>query len=63
MNAIIIEDEYLAAAELERLLGEVAPEITILTKLDSVSESVKWLKKNKADVIFHGYSSGGRAEF
>ena len=48
MNAIIIEDEYLAAAELERLLGEVAPEITILTKLDSVSESVKWLKKNKA---------------
>ena len=52
MNAIIIEDEYLAAAELERLLGEVAPEITILTKLDSVSESVKWLKKNKADVIF-----------
>lgn len=25
MNAIIIEDEYLAAAELERLLGEVAP--------------------------------------
>ena len=63
MNAIIIEDEYLAAAELERLLGEVAPEITILTKLDSVSESVKWLKKNKADVIFYGYSSGGRAEF
>ena len=52
MNAIIIEDEYLAAAEFERMLGEVAPEITILTKLDSVSESVKWLKKNKADVIF-----------
>lgn len=52
MNAIIIEDEYLAAAELERLLGEVAPSMTILTKLDSVSESVKWLRKNKADVIF-----------
>lgn len=63
MNAIIIEDEYLAAAELERLLGEVAPEITILTKLDSVSESVKWLKKNKSRCDFHGYSSGGRAEF
>ena len=51
MNAIIIEDEYLAAAELERLLGEVAPEITILTKLDSVRGS-----------DFYGYSSGGRAE-
>ena len=63
MNAIIIEDEYLAAAELERLLGEVAPEITILTKLDSVSESVKWLKKNKADVIFMDIHLGDGQSF
>ena len=63
MNAIIIEDEYLAAAELERLLGEVAPEITILPKLDSVSESVKWLKKNKADVIFMDIHLGDGQSF
>ena len=63
MDAIIIEDEYLAAAELERLLGEVAPEITILTKLDSVSESVKWLKKNKADVIFMDIHLGDGQSF
>lgn len=63
MNAIIIEDEYLAAAELERLLGEVAPEITILTKLDSVSESVKWLKKNKTDVIFMDIHLGDGQSF
>lgn len=63
MNAIIIEDEYLAAAELERLLGEVAPEITILTKLDSVSGSVKWLKKNKADVIFMDIHLGDGQSF
>ena len=63
MNAIIIEDEYLAAAELERLLGEVAPEITILTKLDSVSESVKWLKKNKAEVIFMDIHLGDGQSF
>ena len=63
MNAIIIEDEYLAAAELERLLGEVAPEITILTKLDSVSESVKWLKKNKADMIFMDIHLGDGQSF
>jgi len=63
MNAIIIEDEYLAAAELERLLGEVAPEITILTKLDSVSESVKWLKKNKVDVIFMDIHLGDGQSF
>ena len=63
MNAIIIEDEYLAAAELERLLGEVAPNMTILTKLDSVSESVKWLKKNKADVIFMDIHLGDGQSF
>ena len=63
MNAIIIEDEYLAAAELERLLGEVAPEITILTKLDSVSGSVKWLKKTKADVIFMDIHLGDEQSF
>ena len=63
MNAIIIEDEYLAAAELERLLGEVAPEITILTKLDAASESVKWLKKNIADVIFMDIHLGDGQSF
>ena len=63
MNAIIIEDEYLAAAELERLLGEVAPSMTILTKLDSVSESVKWLRKNKADVIFMDIHLGDGQSF
>ena len=63
MNAIIIEDEYLAATELERLLGEVAPEITILATLDSVSESVKWLKKNKAEVIFMDIHLGDGQSF
>ena len=46
MNAIIIEDEYLAAAELERLLGEVAPEITILTKLE--------IRDGGGCCLFHG---------
>ena len=63
MNAVIIEDEYLAASELERLLGEVAPDVAILAKLDSVSESVKWLKKNKVDLIFMDIHLGDGQSF
>ena len=63
MNAVIIEDEYLAASELERLLGEVAPDVAILAKLDSVSESVKWLRKNKVDVIFMDIHLGDGQSF
>lgn len=63
MNAVIIEDEYLAATELERLLGEVAPGIAILAKLDSVSESVKWLRKNRADVLFMDIHLGDGQSF
>lgn len=63
MNAVIIEDEYLAATELERLLGEIAPEVVILAKLDSVSESVKWLKKNKTELIFMDIHLGDGQSF
>lgn len=63
MNAVIIEDEYLAASELERLLGEVAPDVVILAKLGSVSESVTWLRKNKVDVIFMDIHLGDGQSF
>lgn len=52
MKAIIIEDETLAAERLEKLLKEVAPEIAVEAKLGSIKESVKWLSKNKVDLIF-----------
>ena len=41
MKAAIIEDEPLAIAELENLLGEVAPDVRIVARLDSVAESVR----------------------
>lgn len=63
MNAVIIEDEYLAASELERLLGEVAPDVVILAKLGSVSESVAWLRKNRAEVIFMDIHLGDGQSF
>ncbi len=52
MNYLIIEDEKIAAEKLEEMLKEVQPECTILAKIGSVKESVKWLMRNKADLIF-----------
>jgi DNA-binding LytR/AlgR family response regulator len=52
MKALIIEDEALAAERLELMLAEVDPGIKVLAKLGSVTESVKWLMQNQADVIF-----------
>ncbi|WP_294140902.1 LytTR family DNA-binding domain-containing protein [uncultured Sanguibacteroides sp.] len=63
MNAIIIEDEYLAATELEVMLKEVAPDIKIEVKLDSVADSVKWLKKNRTDLIFMDIHLGDGQSF
>lgn len=52
MKALIIEDEALAAERLELMLAEVDPGIKVLAKLGSVTDSVKWLMQNQADVIF-----------
>ena len=42
MNAIIIEDEQIAAQNLKRLLVETAPEIQVSDILQSVEESVEY---------------------
>ncbi|MCG8701209.1 MAG: LytTR family DNA-binding domain-containing protein [Bacteroidales bacterium] len=52
MNSIIIEDEKLAALNLERMINKVQPNICIVNKLGTVRDSVNWLKNNKVDVIF-----------
>ncbi len=52
MNVLIVEDEALAADRLENMLKEITPDITVLAKLGSVKESVKWLMLNTADLIF-----------
>lgn len=46
MNVVIIEDEEFAARRLERMIGEIDPKIQVVAKLESVGESVKWLKDN-----------------
>jgi len=52
MNAIIIEDEKLAAERLESLIKDIDPSINVTAKLTSIEESVKWLGVNKTDLIF-----------
>ena len=52
MKTLIIEDENLAAERLEKQLQEIDPSIQVLDKIGSVKDSVKWLRNNKADLIF-----------
>ena len=52
MNALIIEDETLAAERLELMLAEIDPSMKVLAKLGSVKDSVKWLMQYQADIIF-----------
>ncbi len=53
MKAIIIEDEEFAAIRLEKMINECDSTIEIVAKLQSVKESVAWLKSNpNPDLIF-----------
>jgi len=54
MKVLIIEDEIPAAEKLERYLYRYDPDIEILGKIQSVSDSIKWFKENtnKVDLIF-----------
>jgi two-component system LytT family response regulator len=53
MRAVIVEDEFVAAQNLERLISLVAEDIQIIAVLQSVEESVEWFSLNAApDVLF-----------
>ena len=52
MNVLIIEDEKIAANNLEKLLKQISPDIQILDKLETIRKSVNWLSNYKADLIF-----------
>jgi DNA-binding LytR/AlgR family response regulator len=52
MKALIIEDETLAARHLKHVLDEVG-EISVITVIDSISETIEWVNSNKQpDLIF-----------
>jgi len=53
MNVLIIEDEQLAARRLESMVLACDPTIKVLAKLESVVDSVEWLRANPhPDLIF-----------
>jgi DNA-binding LytR/AlgR family response regulator len=52
-NVLIIEDEPPAAQRLQTLLEQAIPGVSILGKIDSVEQSVTWLKAHQMpDLIF-----------
>lgn len=53
MKALLIEDETAAARNLAAVLREVAPGVQIVATLESVSESIEWLRSNpQPDLLF-----------
>ena len=52
MNVLIIEDEKIAADNLENSLKSIDSSIHIIDKLESIRDSVVWLNRNTADLIF-----------
>lgn len=52
MKILIIEDEKHNASRLQRLLADISPELEVVGVLETVKESINWLKKEAApDVI------------
>jgi len=47
MKVLIIEDESRAANHLERLLKKLAPEMEVIARLESVRDSVEFLKREQ----------------
>ncbi|MFT7162679.1 MAG: two-component system response regulator LytT, partial [Bacteroidia bacterium] len=53
MTALIIEDEIYAQEELKRMLENSSHKVDVLECIDTVEDSVLWLKNNpKPDIIF-----------
>lgn len=54
MNILIIEDEIPSRLNLQRALGTIAPDLTVVGALGSVAEAVKWFESHLtgADLIF-----------
>lgn len=53
MRIVIIEDEVLAAEKLERYLLKYDTSITIINKIDTISEAVAWFQEHEDfDVVF-----------
>ena len=53
MKALLIEDETAAARNFAAVLREVAPGVQVMATLESVAESIEWLRSNpQPDLLF-----------
>lgn len=53
MKVVIVEDEFVAARNLEKMIQAVDKTIEVVTVLQSVEESVEWFSQNSSpDVVF-----------
>ena len=53
MKAVIVEDEFVAAQTLQRLIAEVDSDIQVIAILQSVEESIEWFSLNPSpDLVF-----------
>lgn len=53
MKALIIEDETAAAVNLQAILREIAPDVEVLATIETVEESVAWLReREQPDLLF-----------
>lgn len=52
MKILIIEDEQLSAAKLQRLIATHSPQHEVVGVCDSIRGSVRWLNENECDLIF-----------
>ena len=52
MNVLIVEDEKIAANNLEKMLRQIDININVQNIIDSIEETVKWLSNNTVDLIF-----------
>ena len=52
MKVLIVEDEKVAANRLEKMLLQIDPEIQVMAKPGTITESAKWLLNNQSDLIF-----------
>ena len=53
MKAVIVEDEVIAAKNLQRLIAKIDSDIEIITVLKSIEDSVEWFSANPSpDMVF-----------
>ena len=63
LEVVIIEDEPIAAQDLEETLLSIVTDAKVVAKLDSVANSIDWLSQNEADLILSDIQLGDGLSF